>query len=1301
MALDRFGGQIIDTSTDRFGGTIITDQNKGVLAKDAYEKSRDRVAKEARGFWENISNALVGEEAEWGEYWNRGLGKTNISLMSQYYFNKEIGYGWEKAFDDEPEDTGILERLLESGVALIGDIPTFAIGALPAAAFPNPATIGFSGAFFNEALKTTYLEALQRGDVDTFTEWWDIFMKEGVNNGLKSGLMLGTSLAVPGLVGAKGLIASTVTQSAAFEAMGVLVNGELPTKETIINDALLFGLFNLGSFGRKKAAREQIKNNLKNSYQVVEQLTIDTTRWMETTAINLKSWSKGKKPDETAKPLEPDNPNLRILSGQTNPKLYLQKTLESWEALAENIHTHWFDQLYPIKKVVEQMYGKKTKSTFAQQTSKLDPYELFRNLPGAMEKALIWVEDGPFSIFSGNKYDAKGLNKVFETFKTQEDYDGFIEYRGSLRALDELKKGRKIVDEDGTSFEYERAREFIKNNKDKYDDINNEFSKYNRTHLFILEEAGILSPELRVVIDLLNRNHFPFHQLDEGFDLTGPSSKRVAFPLKKTPKVIKGPFKDPIETTYKNTAYYVQLAERNKALQAFFDMIDSDPDTAAALGITKQKKATKKTDITEKELSKILDIDEQIIKDAGLENLSIFRKEGIVSGNDISVFRNGKKETYTVPKELVEPLTGTNSFSATVTSSALAKITKAAKVSQGLRLGVILDIAYWTKNFFRDTIFTAVVTRNGFGVPFLRTWEGFTTLLFKNKNAQIIKEFRMSGALRSTFTQFQRYADPAFREQLTSRTVVNQASKNPLNKFVELLRAGAEYSEMSAKMGEFLYVKRNLEKLNLTRIDKLSKSEILERAGFEARDLFDFAKQGYRAEAVNNFSAFFSSQLRGYDKMFDALKNRPIETTLKAGLYITTPSILLWMDNHDDPLYVALPQWRKDLFWNISINKGTEDQFFLTIPKPFELGLLFGTSFERALDYAYKTNPDVTNNFLLENLKNMGSSLTLGATPDLLRPFGEIYFNKSIFTGRPIVPESRKNDLFPEFEKDLYTSEFAKSLGKINGLLNLPKFLQSPKKLDYIADAWFGGLGKQLRDLYDFTAKKLNLIDSPTPSAFNKDWIKNLDKLPFVKAFVIRQPGMSSSHIETFYNNLNKYKDMDRAYNQALTIQDEELRNDTIAKIQAEDPLGFSKYILLKNNQEIILELKKMNEQNYILYQSNFGKKEIEVIKEIKKQLGKKSTPKQILQELKKRVKSKINYEDDTLLFLIQDAVGDGTFIGKFLPSTNELQDLLDRNYKLMIDVAKNINELLRQIDSNTAPNDESYRNPVLKSIGL
>ena len=48
-----------------------------------------------------------------------------------------------------------------------------------------------------------------------------------------------------------------------------------------------------------------------------------------------------------------------------------------------------------------------------------------------------------------------------------------------------------------------------------------------------------------------------------------------------------------------------------------------------------------------------------------------------------------------------------------------------------------------------------------------------------------------------------------------------------------------------------------------------------------------------------------------------------------------------------------------------NLNSDTSDP---AIPKPFELGLLFGTSFERALDYAYGTNPDVTNNFLLENL---------------------------------------------------------------------------------------------------------------------------------------------------------------------------------------------------------------------------------------------------------------------------------------------------------------------------------------------
>jgi hypothetical protein len=145
----------IDTPTE----TYFDNEN------DPFDLKKQRIQKEARSFWQTVSNELVGEEAEWGEYWSRGIGKSNLSLISQYYFNKEIGYGWEKAFSEEPEDTGILERLVESVGTLVGDLPTFAIGAVPAgiATAGNPFAIGFAGGFVNESLKTTYLKALQRG----------------------------------------------------------------------------------------------------------------------------------------------------------------------------------------------------------------------------------------------------------------------------------------------------------------------------------------------------------------------------------------------------------------------------------------------------------------------------------------------------------------------------------------------------------------------------------------------------------------------------------------------------------------------------------------------------------------------------------------------------------------------------------------------------------------------------------------------------------------------------------------------------------------------------------------------------------------------------------------------------------------------------------------------------------------------------------------------------------------------------------------------------------------------------------
>ena len=1277
---------------------------------DALKTKHNNVRKEARNYWQTIRNTLVGEEAEWSEYWNRGLGQSNMSLMSQYYFNTEIGYGWEKAFSEEPEDTGILERLLESGSALLLDIPTFAIGAAPAALATggNPFAVGFSGGFINQALKTTYLKALQRGDVDTFKEWWDIFIKEGVAEGTTTGLQLGASLAFPGLVGAKGLVASAVTQTVGFEAMGFALTGQLPTKETLINDALLFGVMNVGRLGKTKLADEKIRKDFKNSYEVVKEIIKEPVLFKETIAINLKKW-QGKTPDKP-KPLQKKEldelNNLEFFSGEQSVRKFKDVTIEKTKSLIEGFHIDFIDKLYPIKKVVQELFDK--------VDSKLNPYELFRNLPASIEKALYWAEKNPFNIFTGEYYDTKSLKKIFEPIKTKEQYTDFELYRASKRALELEKRGIKIELEEGKPFNYKKAREDVKRLEKQYEAANKELNKFYKAQLDLLEDAGLLTKELRKAVEEMNKDYFPFAKLREGFDIEGPSAKRVRSPLKKIGKVLRGKFEDPIEQTYRNTAFYVELAERNRALQSFFDMIDENSALAKDLGIQKTKKVTKSFQVTTKELADIFNVSEDLLSKAGVENFSIFRKDSFVNGNQISVFRKGKKETYTVPKELIEPLTGTNSFAAFFNNSFMKAMSLPTKT---LRLGVILDPIYWAKNLFRDTFFTAVVSRNGFAVPVVRTFQGFWTMAaakIGNKKAQILlDDFMRSGALQSTFTQFGKYGENAIREQLTGRTLDNQISKNPLNRFVELARSGAEATEISAKLGEFLYVKKNLEKLNLklNKDGKLNKMEILERAGFEARDLFDFAKQGYLTEAVNSFSAFYTSGIRGYDKLFDALKNRPGQTLLKASLYITAPSIYLWYANHEDPLYQRLPQWRKDLFWNIPVGKGKtqelykkylkiyvkkdgtpdeeramreamadSEQYFITIPKPFELGLLFGSSIERTLDYIYGTNPDVTNSLMLEGLKNMGKTFTVNAAPDLIRPFGELYFNKSIFTGRPIVPESLRNDDLPEYESTLRTSEFAKQFSSIFADLRVPKFLKSPIQIDYIYDSWTGGIGKQFKQLYDFSAEKLGFVDRP-PQPFSSNWIKNIDKLPVIQAFVIRQPGMSSSHLEKFYQNWNTFKNVDRAFDAAMAIQDETERTAALEKITSRSDFGL--YQIMKEQVKIISELRKAIQLVQTMYDLRAVPELEQVILDTQKNIEN-ATPQDILSKIKNDYdlideQTGKPMEDKYLLSLIKNTISGGNFISKFMPTENEIVEDLDRLYTLLIEVAKNGNNQARK----------------------
>ena len=201
--------------------------------------------------------------------------------------------------------------------------------------------------------------------------------------------------------------------------------------------------------------------------------------------------------------------------------------------------------------------------------------------------------------------------------------------------------------------------------------------------------------------------------------------------------------------------------------------------------------------------------------------------------------------------------------------------------------------------------------------------------------------------------------------------------------------------ETASRLEDFRMTVKRLEKENakLSKDKKLSEREIVESAGFEARDLtVDFRKMGNQMQGYNMISAFFNARVQGLVKIKDGVfsKNPKIRNKVlaKSVMWITVPTMLLWYKNKDSEVYKNIPQWQKDLSWIIITNEGTPDQVVWRIPKPFEIGWLFGTLPERIADWMYNEDPESFKDSVLDMSKDL--FMTLGQYQKLLDHFGKM-----------------------------------------------------------------------------------------------------------------------------------------------------------------------------------------------------------------------------------------------------------------------------------------------------------------------
>ena len=580
--------------------------------------------------------------------------------------------------------------------------------------------------------------------------------------------------------------------------------------------------------------------------------------------------------------------------------------------------------------------------------------------------------------------------------------------------------------------------------------------KYQDYMLQMLVKEGMLTAKAYHTMRKMYPHYIPFFRdmSDAGmqsFLSGGKGFIDVSSPVKR----FKGSTRDiidPLESIVKNTFQFYNAVERNHVGRTFAKLADKNGVGQIVERVNGNKAAT---------------------------------------DNTFNVWENGEKVTYETTPELIQTMRMLDKDQ----SNMVAKIL--SYPANWLRAGATLSPEFILRNPVRDMIGASIYSKHGF-IPVLDTFKGLSLFL---KKGDLYWEYMKSGAAHAAMVSLDRdYLGGQLRDIMSRESKVTKLIKNP----IEVLRAMSEATEMATRLAEFDNARKGYTGVGNRLFGKDRKPLTAREAALESRDItLDFSRRGSHTKKANQVIAFFNATIQGADKMARAFKEDPRGMTVKTMLYITLPSVLLWYMNKDDERYQELPQWEKDTFWIIP---GKENMY--RVPKPFEAGVLFGTSFERMLQYF----DDAKNNRKGVGFKGFGDrvidSLAPSFMPTAMIPVVEAMTNYSLFRQRNIIPQSQEN-LPARLQYGSNTSEVAKFVGdKIN---------VSP----YIVDNTIRGYGGGLAGL------GLSAIDAASGAKENnasKKWYE----APGLRGFTAA-PYQSSNSVQRVYDD---YKEQEKLHNE-------------------------------------------------------------------------------------------------------------------------------------------------------------------------
>lgn len=783
------------------------------------------------------------------------------------------------------------------------------------------------------------------------------------------------------------------------------------------------------------------------------------------------------------------------------------------------IYTDLFNRFFPIEQAVSRIAGSNALPAAE------DAGKLARMMAGSTGIADRFSNYNTLD-FNTRQPNGEGLKPILDRVS---DLDGFRAYIASEHALELEAQGIR------TGFDLDAARHVIANGAGEFAEPARALYDYSNRVAAYLRDSGVLS---QAGYDEMTQKWLAYVPFQRVMDVTagGDLRQRVSSSLQAQQPIhgIEGSQRvviDPIESIVRNTYLYTHMAERNVVGTKLIDMLQPFDEA--------QQQGAQAAAVRE-----------------GLDAIAPLANAGQPPKPDeIRIFRDGQAETYRVDPEIAIAMKGLDVPNMGILERMLRPF------AQVLRAGAVLNPDFMLRHTIRDYLYATVTHPEGFTPQMML--KGFMSeighdadyqdwLSSGGANVSMISMDR--GYLQMTLDQLtdtgltQRawnvvadpYADPLSR--------ASAAAKLPVQAFRQFimspLQFGVNLVESATHLGTFIKAKEQM-LAQLPPGSQLTKEQTLE-AGYQSRDVaVDAARMGSQVRVYNAIKAFSNIALQDSDRVVRALIDKPMSTALKMAGAIVLPSVLVWNNGKDDPRYEDAPLWERDLFWVIptdrwrpatqqetigmpqylvrSVDGQLEVNHGATwrIPKPWGMGLVFGSGTERLLDGFTQRNPGFARDFT----KSMGDVAIPVGFPDAMVPIVEQIANTSLFTNRTLVPSEMEGNL-PEYQYTPYTSETAKALGSLFGafpgisslkvndgpLGGTARALSSPMLLENYLRGWTGNLGLYALQVADLGLRKTGALPDPIQSA------STLADIPVVKAFAVRYPGTGVESLQQFEN---------------------------------------------------------------------------------------------------------------------------------------------------------------------------------------